>query len=63
MEPKREPIRKRTFFKNDIAQKIRIDDVRGMSSDEQWLKYKFGGPETLKKLGPYCKLKGPLSTC
>ena len=21
------------------------------------------GPGTLKKLGPYCKLKGPLSTC
>jgi len=27
---------------------------------EQWLKYKFGGPGTLKKLGPLCKLKGPL---
>jgi len=25
----------------------------------QWLKYKFGGPGTLKKLGPLCKLKGP----
>jgi len=30
----------------------------------QWLKYKFGGPGTLKKnLGPYCQAKGPLSTC
>jgi len=28
----------------------------------QWIKYKFGGPET-QKLGLYCKLKGPLSTC
>ena len=26
----------------------------------QWLKYKFWGPGTLKKLGPYRKLKGPL---
>jgi len=26
----------------------------------QWLKYKFGGPGTL---GPYCRLKRPLSTC
>jgi len=25
----------------------------------QWLKYKFGGPGTLKKLGPNCKLRGP----
>jgi len=24
----------------------------------QWLKYRFGGPGTLKKLGPYCKLQG-----
>jgi len=24
----------------------------------QWLNYKFGGPGTLKNLGPYCKLKG-----
>ena len=29
----------------------------------QWLKYKFGGPGTLKKLGLYCQLKGPFSTC
>jgi len=25
----------------------------------RWLKYKFGGPGTLKNLGPYCQLKGP----
>jgi len=29
----------------------------------QWLKYKFGAQELFKKLGSYCKLKGPLSTC
>jgi len=29
----------------------------------QWLRFKFGSPGTLKNLGPYCKLKGPLSTC
>jgi len=29
----------------------------------QWLQCKFGGQGTLKNLRPYCKLKGPLSTC
>jgi len=37
--------------------------IRSLYDPVQWLKYKFGAQKLLKKFGPCCKLKGPISTC